>query len=42
MNQAELLIIVELPESKKILCQAEGWGHSVYKRVHVIRELGRI
>lgn len=42
MNTAELLIIVELPENKKVLCQAEGCGHSVYKRVHVIRELDKL
>lgn len=42
MQTAELLIIVELPESKKILCQAEGCGHSVYRRVHVVRESGKL
>ncbi len=40
-QQAELLLVIEIPESKKILCQADGCGHSVYRRVHVVRESGK-
>jgi hypothetical protein len=34
---AELLAIVEVDKADRIICQAEGCGHGVYKRIHVVR-----
>jgi len=31
-----LLSIVEVPKHKRVRCQAEGCGHPVYKRIHVV------
>lgn len=31
-----LLAVVEVDREARILCQAEGCGHSVYKRIHVV------
>jgi hypothetical protein len=33
---AYLLTIVEVDKSDRVQCQAEGCGHSVYKRIHVV------
>lgn len=33
---AYLLAIVEVDKADRIQCQAEGCGHSVYKRIHVV------
>lgn len=38
MSDAELLSVVEVPFDARIRCQAEGCGHSVYKRIHVVRD----
>lgn len=38
MSSVRLMAIVEVAEDKKIRCQAEGCGHSVYKRIHVVRD----
>ncbi|HZW26373.1 MAG TPA: hypothetical protein VFF26_12910 [Gallionella sp.] len=38
MSSFRLMAIVEVAEDKKIRCQAEGCGHSVYKRIHVVRD----
>ena len=38
MDDFEFLAVIEIPKSKRILCQAEGCGHSVYKRVHIIKK----
>lgn len=35
-NGAYLLAIVEVDKADRIQCQAEGCGHSVYKRIHVV------
>jgi hypothetical protein len=37
-GELEFVAIVEVPEHKKIVCQAEGCGHSVFRRVHVIKQ----
>lgn len=37
-----LLAVVEVDKDDRIICQAEGCGHSVYKRIHVVRDKGRI
>ena len=38
MDDFEFLAVIEIPKSKRILCQAEGCGHTVYKRVHIIKQ----
>ena len=35
-GEAYLLAIVEVDKADRIQCQAEGCGHSVYKRIHVV------
>lgn len=42
MSQTALLIIVEIPEDKKVICQAAGCGRSVYRRVHVVKNNNQI
>lgn len=37
MTNVELLTIVEVTKSKKVVCQHDTCGRSVYKRIHVIR-----
>lgn len=38
MENCEFLAVIEIPKSERIRCQAEGCGHSVYKKVHVIKQ----
>lgn len=38
MSTAELLAVVEVPYDARIRCQAQGCGHAVYKRIHVVRQ----
>lgn len=33
----ELLAIVEVDPTERVVCQAEGCGHGVYRRIHVVR-----
>ena len=42
MDKLEFLAVIEIPKLKRILCQAEGCGHSVYKRVHIIKKNNQI
>lgn len=42
MSNARLLTVVEVDEDNKILCQAPGCGHAVYKRVHVVENAGSL
>lgn len=37
-----LLAIVEVEQSDRVMCQAEGCGHPVFKRIHVVRIAGSI
>lgn len=37
-----LLAVVEVDRDDRVICQASGCGHSIYKRIHVVRESGRI
>lgn len=37
MDSIELIAVIEVPEAKKVLCQAEHCGHTVYRRVHIIK-----
>jgi hypothetical protein len=39
---AELLAIVEVDKADRVMCQAEGCGHGVYKRIHVVRHNGKV
>jgi hypothetical protein len=39
---AELLAIVEVGRADRVSCQAEGCGHGVYKRIHVVRHDGKV
>ena len=36
--EAQLLAVVEVDKGDRVTCQAKGCGHSVYKRIHVVRE----
>ena len=37
MNVPVLLAVVEVPHEDRVRCAAEGCGHSVYRRVHLVR-----
>lgn len=37
-----LVAVVEVDTEDRILCQADGCGHSVYKRIHVVHDRGTI
>lgn len=37
MKDLQLIAIIEVPEDKKVICQSEGCGRSVYKSVHIVR-----
>ena len=38
MSSAQLLAIVEVAHDDRVRCQAVGCNHSVFRRVHVVRE----
>ncbi len=38
MSTAQLLAIVRVAHDKRVRCQAEGCNHSVFQRIHVVRE----
>src|SRR5688572_6111717 len=42
MSEIELLAVIELPEAKAVLCQAEQCGRTVFRKVHIVRENGRL
>ena len=37
MTAPVLLAVVEVPHADRVRCAAEGCGHSVYRRVHLVR-----
>lgn len=37
MPSSELLAIVEVDQANRVVCQADGCGHGVYRRIHVVR-----
>jgi hypothetical protein len=39
---SELLAIVEVDRVDRVACQAAGCGHSVYRRIHVVRHDGTL
>lgn len=38
---AYLVDVVEVNKAKRVRCQAQGCGHSVYARIHVVLDMGR-
>lgn len=40
VDAASLLAVIEVPRASKVRCAADGCGHSVYKRVHIVRFMG--
>jgi len=38
MESPSLLAVVEVPYADRVRCSAQGCGHSVYRRVHLVRE----
>ena len=40
MTLPVLLAVVEVPHDERVRCAAEGCGHSVYRRVHLVRTDG--
>lgn len=41
MSESHLLSIVEVSHANRIRCQADGCGHSVFKRIHVVLDNGK-
>ena len=37
MTEPVLLAVIEVPFAERVRCAAEGCGHSVYRRVHLVR-----
>lgn len=35
--EGELLAVVEVDKADRVVCQAAGCGHGVYRRIHVVR-----
>jgi hypothetical protein len=42
MSAADLLAVVEVSYDARIICQAPGCGHSVYKRIHLVSQGGAL
>ena len=38
MSAAQLLAVVEVPRDDRVRCQSVGCNHSVFRRIHVVRE----
>ena len=38
MSAAQLLAVVEVPRDDRVRCQAADCNHSVFRRIHVVRE----
>ncbi|WP_374091067.1 hypothetical protein [Methylomicrobium lacus] len=41
-EDSQLIAVIEVPEDKKVLCQSEGCGRSVYKSVHIVKLNGKL
>lgn len=41
IEDLQLIAVIEVPEDKKVLCQSEGCGRSVYKSVHIVKVNGK-
>lgn len=35
--EGELLAVVEVDKADRVVCQAAGCGHGVYRRIHLVR-----
>lgn len=42
MTEFRLLAVVEVPQADRVVCQAPGCKHPVYKRIHVVRTNGQL
>jgi hypothetical protein len=38
MSASQLLAVVEVPREDRVRCQSVGCNHSVFRRIHVVRE----
>jgi len=36
---SQLLAVVEVDKADRVVCQAQGCGHGVYRRIHVVRQV---
>lgn len=41
-EHARLIAIVGVDQDAKVQCQQPGCGHSVYRRIHVVQEAGKL
>jgi hypothetical protein len=42
MTEFRLLAVVEVPQAYRVVCQAPGCKHPVYKRIHVVQKDGQL
>ena len=42
MESSGLLAVIEVPYEARVRCMAPGCGHSVYKRVHIVRQSAKL
>ena len=42
MTEFRLLAVVEVPQADRVVCQAPGCKHPVYKRIHVVQKNGQL
>jgi hypothetical protein len=42
MTAFRLLAVVEVPQADRVVCQAPGCKHPVYKRIHVVQKYGNL
>jgi hypothetical protein len=42
MTEFRLLAVVEVPQVDRVVCQAPGCKHPVYKRIHVVQKDGQL
>ncbi len=42
MSSVQLMAVGEIDNEDRIICQRDGCGHRVYKRIHIVRANGRV
>lgn len=42
MTEFRLLAVVEVPQAERVVCQAPGCKHPVFKRIHVVQKDGHL
>ena len=42
MTSDGLLAVIEVPYESRVCCMAPSCGHSVYKRIHIVRQSGQL